>query len=310
MPIYEQVFQIEYPLPKLDTLVAHDFDAGAMENWGLITGRTSAFLLDPKKSDLAAKKRVATVTSHECAHLWFGDLVTMAWWDNLWLNEGFATLMGEVIIIDKVFPEWKVDSEFIDVHLARALDLDAVRSSHPIEVPVPDANQINQVLRHPCSIFDALSYSKAGSGSFYSSLVGIYLKANPRRLNEIVLRMLSNYVGEETFLRGVSIYLSKHLYGNSVTKDLWKGIGEASGLDIPKMLDNWILKIGYPVVTVKESNDSITVRQDRFLSTGDPSDKENETLWQIPLNVKTADASGKVSTDRSIVLSEREATIP
>ncbi|KIO32561.1 hypothetical protein M407DRAFT_213745 [Tulasnella calospora MUT 4182] len=281
MPIYEQVFQIEYPLPKLDTLVAHDFDAGAMENWGLITGRTSAFLLDPKKSDLAAKKRVATVTSHECAHLWFGDLVTMAWWDNLWLNEGFATLMGEVIIIDKVFPEWKVDSEFIDVHLARALDLDAVRSSHPIEVPVPDANQINQ-------IFDALSYSKAGS----------------------VLRMLSNYVGEETFLRGVSIYLSKHLYGNSVTKDLWKGIGEASGLDIPKMLDNWILKIGYPVVTVKENNDSVTVRQDRFLSTGDPTDKENETLWQIPLNVKTADASGKVSTDRSIVLSEREATIP
>ncbi|KIO15900.1 hypothetical protein M407DRAFT_235051 [Tulasnella calospora MUT 4182] len=281
MPIYEQVFQIEYPLPKLDTLVAHDFDGYAMENWGLITGRTQAFLLDPKKSDLAAKKVVATVTSHECAHSWFGNLVTMVWWDNLWLKEGFATLVGEVIAIDKVFPEWKVDSEFINEELARALDLDAVRSSHPIEVPLPDANKIGQ-------IFDALSYSKAAS----------------------VLRMLSNYVGEETFLRGVSIYLSRHLYGNSVTKDLWKGIAEASGLDIPKMLDNWILKIGYPVVTVKESNDSVTVRQNRFLSTGDPSDKENETLWKIPLNVRTADASGKVSTDRSVVLSEREATIP
>ncbi|KAG8910494.1 Aminopeptidase 2 mitochondrial, partial [Tulasnella sp. 408] len=281
MPIYEQVFQIEYPLPKLDLLAAHDFDGFAMENWGLITGRTLAFLLDPKKSSLAAKKDVATVTSHE------------VWWDNLWLKEGFATLiMGEVIAIEKyvllapppllkcdvhycpdpdvkrIFPEWKVDSEFINGELARALGLDAVRSSHPIEVPVPEAKQIS------------------------------------------LLRMLSNYVGEETFLRGVSIYLSKHLYGNSVTRDLWKGIGEASGLDIPKMMDNWILKIGYPVVTVEESSDSITVRQDRFLSTGDPSEKENETLWQIPLNVKTADASGKVSTDHSVVLSEREARIP
>lgn len=101
--------------------------------------------------------------------------------------------------------------------------------------------------------------------------------------------MLSNYVGEETFLRGVSIYLSKHLYGNSVTKDLWKGIAEASGLDIPKMLDNWILKIGYPVVTVKESKDSITVRQDRFLSTGDPNEKENETLWCACSGRRSAD---------------------
>ncbi|KAG9033193.1 Aminopeptidase 2 mitochondrial [Tulasnella sp. JGI-2019a] len=280
MPIYEQVFKLEYPLPKLDTLVAHDFDAGAMENWGLITGRTSAFLIDEKKSDLAAKKRVATVVSHECAHLWFGDLVTMAWWDNLWLNEGFATLMGEVIIIDKVFPEWRVDSDFINAHLGRALDLDSVRSSHPIEVPVPDANQINQ-------IFDALSYSKAGS----------------------VLRMLAYYVGEETFLKGVAIYLSKRVYGNSVTTDLWEGIGEASGLDIPKMLDNWILKIGFPVVTVKENEASITVRQDRFLSTGDPSEQDNQTIWHIPLSIKTVDGDGKVSVDRAVVLTEREATI-
>ncbi|KAG8952836.1 Aminopeptidase 2 mitochondrial [Tulasnella sp. 419] len=280
MPIYEQTFELEYPLPKLDTLVAHDFDAGAMENWGLITGRTSAFLLDPKKADLAAKKRVATVTSHECAHLWFGDVVTMAWWDNLWLNEGFATLMGEVIIIDKVFPEWKVNTEFINYHLNRALDLDAVRSSHPIEVPVPDANQINQ-------IFDALSYSKAGS----------------------VLRMLAAFVGEETFLKGVSIYLKKHLYGNTVAKDLWDGIGEASGRDIPAMLDNWIMKIGFPVVTVKETPEGISVRQDRFLSTGDPSEEENQTIWQIPLNILTTDGSGKPSVDRTVVLKDREMNI-
>jgi aminopeptidase 2 len=104
-----------------------------MENWGLITGRTSVFLFDEKKSDLMAKKRVATVQSHECAHMWFGDIVTMNWWNSLWLNEGFATIAGEVIIIDKVFPEWRVHSEFITHHLERALELDAQRSSHPIE---------------------------------------------------------------------------------------------------------------------------------------------------------------------------------
>jgi aminopeptidase 2 len=200
LPLYEQVFDIEYPLPKLDTLVAHDFDDSAMENWGLITGRTSAFLLDPKRVDMAAKKRVVTVQSHEVAHMWFGNITTMEWWDYLYLNEGFATLMGEVIIADKIYPDWKVDCEFITEHLNDALRLDAKLSSHPIEVDCPDANKIDQ-------IFDALSYSKAAS----------------------VLRMLSDYVGEERFLKGVSLYLKKRLYGNSITKDLWEGIGEATG---------------------------------------------------------------------------------
>ncbi|KAG1832677.1 hypothetical protein EV424DRAFT_1627020 [Suillus variegatus] len=211
LPVYEEIFDIEYPLPKLDTLVAHDFDAGAMENWGLITGRTSAFLLDPKTADVAAKKRVTAFQSHEVAHMWFGDITTMEWWDYLYLNEGFATLMGEVII----------------VVLNDALDLDAKLSSHPIEVHCPDANQINQ-------IFDSLSYAKAGS----------------------VLRMLSNFVGEERFLKGVSIYLKKHLYGNTVTKDLWQGISESTGVDVPRIMDNWISKasmtIGFPVITVTE----------------------------------------------------------
>ncbi|KAG8726240.1 Aminopeptidase 2 mitochondrial, partial [Ceratobasidium sp. 428] len=211
LPIYEKVFDVEYPLPKLDTLVANDFDAGAMENWGLITGRTSVFLFDEKKSDLLAKKRVATVQSHECAHMWFGDIVTMNWWNSLWLNEGFATIAGEVIIIDKVFPEWRVHSEFITHHLERALELDAQRSSHPIEVDCPDANQINQ-------IFDALSYSKAAS----------------------MLRMLARYVGEDVFLKGVSIYLKKRLYGNSDPQDLWDGISEAAGVDVGKIMKNWV----------------------------------------------------------------------
>ncbi|KDQ59543.1 hypothetical protein JAAARDRAFT_33120 [Jaapia argillacea MUCL 33604] len=281
LPIYEQVFDVEYPLPKLDTLVASDFDAGAMENWGLITGRTSVFLLDPKRADLVGKKRVATVQSHEVAHMWFGNITTMSWWDNLYLNEGFATLMGEVIITGKVFPEWKVESEFITQHLGNALDLDAKLSSHPIEVECPDANQINQ-------IFDALSYAKAGS----------------------VLRMLSNYVGEDRFLKGVSLYLKNRLYGSSVTKDLWDGISEATGIDVAKMMDNWITKMGFPVLTVTETKHGIKVRQDRFLETGPAEPKDNETIWTIPLNILTVDKDGRPSVDKTAVLDEREKFIP
>ncbi|OAX41307.1 hypothetical protein K503DRAFT_848469 [Rhizopogon vinicolor AM-OR11-026] len=295
LPIYEEIFDIEYPLPKLDTLVAHDFDAGAMENWGLITGRTSAFLLDPERADMAAKKRVTFFQSHEVAHMWFGDITTMEWWDYLYLNEGqstifflmmslkctlgFATLMGEVIIVGIVYPEWKVDSEFISEHLNDALDLDAKLSSHPIEVQCPDANQINQ-------IFDSLSYAKAGS----------------------VLRMLSNYVGQERFLKGVSIYLKKHLYANSVTKDLWQGISESTGVDVPKIMDNWISKIGFPVLTVIEDEKGIRIRQDRFLETGPAEEKDNQTIWTVPLALLTA-GSDKVKVDNTVVLDTREKTL-
>ncbi|KAG2116512.1 uncharacterized protein F5147DRAFT_673191 [Suillus discolor] len=278
LPVYEEIFDIEYPLPKLDTLVAHDFDAGAMENWGLITGRTSAFLLDPKNADVAAKKRVTTFQSHEVAHMWFGDITTMEWWDYLYLNEGFATLMGEVIVVG-VYPEWKVDSSFISEHLNDALDLDAKLSSHPIEVHCPDANQINQ-------IFDSLSYAKAGS----------------------VLRMLSNFVGEERFLKGVSIYLKKHLYGNTVTKDLWQGISESTGVDVPRIMDNWISKIGFPVITVTEGENGIHVRQDRFLESGPAEEKDNETIWNVPLALLTA-TNDKVNIDKSVVLDTREKTL-
>ncbi|KAE9406410.1 hypothetical protein BT96DRAFT_875684 [Gymnopus androsaceus JB14] len=279
LPMYEQVFQVEYPLPKLDSLVANDFDAGAMENWGLITGRTSALLLDPKKADIAAKKRVVVVQSHEVAHMWFGNITTMEWWDYLYLNEGFATLMGEVIIQGTAFPEFKPNSEFITAHLHRALTLDSKLSSHPIEVGCPDAESIGQ-------IFDALSYSKAAS----------------------VLRMLSAHVGQEKFLKGVSLYLKAHLYGNSVTNDLWAGISESTGVDIIKFMDNWVKKIGFPVVTVTETSEGIKVRQDRFLETGLAEGKDNETIWSIPLSILTVDANGKPTVDETAVLDTREKT--
>ncbi|CEH17992.1 leucyl aminopeptidase [Ceraceosorus bombacis] len=276
VPVYEKIFKQEYPLPKLDTLVASDFDAGAMENWGLITGRTSVYLYDPLKSGLQGMKRTASVQSHEIAHQWFGNIVTPKWWDNLWLNEAFATLMGEVIILDRLYPEWDSASEFIALHLERAFELDAKRSSHPIELPLKGENVEDAIAQ----IFDACSYSKGGS----------------------VLRMLAAIVGEDVFLNGVAIYLSKHLYSNAETKDLWAGISESSGLDVARIMSNWILKIGYPVITVEEKQDSIVVRQNRFLSTGDVKPEEDETLWYVPLQLKTVSASGEAKVDPSAVL--------
>ncbi|KAI9431113.1 hypothetical protein H4582DRAFT_2085539 [Lactarius indigo] len=225
----DMIDQAQYALDvkeKLDTLIANNM-AGALENWGLIIGTSTAYLVDPENADIAAKKRIAETQSHEIAHMWFGNITTMKWWDNLYLNEGFATLacsitqdMGEKVILDKIYPEWKVDVGFINNHLNVALRLDAKLSSHPIEVAVPDAGQIGQ-------IFDSLSYSKAAS----------------------VLRMLSKFVGEEKFLKGVSLYLKKHLYSNTVSRNLWEGISEATGLDVPRIMDNWVSKMGFPVLT-------------------------------------------------------------
>ncbi|KAI0637348.1 leucyl aminopeptidase [Trametes polyzona] len=274
LPLYEEVFDIEYPLPKLDTLVASDFDSGAMENWGLITGRTQAFLLDPKSSDIKYKQNVAATQSHEVAHMWFGNITTMEWWDNLYLNEG------------RTISLWKLDADFLSAHFYRARALDAKPSSHPIEVECPDANMINQASF--AAIFDHLSYAKAAS----------------------VLRMLASYVGEERFIKGVSIYLKKHMYKNSVTRNLWEGIQAATDLDIPKMMDNWVKKIGYPVVTVTEKDGGILVRQDRFLETGPADPKDNETIWTIPLNLLTVDGEGKPVLNKDILLDDREKFIP
>ncbi|KAJ3551896.1 hypothetical protein NM688_g4446 [Phlebia brevispora] len=281
LPLYEQVFDIEFALPKLDTLVANDFDAGAMENWGLITGKTNAFLIPAEKTDLFTKKQVAIVQSHEVAHMWFGDITTMTWWDNLYLKEGFASLMGEVIILDKVFPEWKVQSSFIADMLASAMSSDAKLSSHPIEVECPDVNMINQ-------IFDALSYSKAASGNASDAVRlcwrgqipegCVYLPQETPVLEQCHERSMGGYSGGE-----------RHRCAQD---------------------DGQLVKrTGFPIVTVKETKDGIAVRQDRFLATGPAEPKDNETIWTIPLNLVTVDSNGKVTIDRTLVLDEREKAI-
>ncbi|EJU01768.1 Metalloprotease [Dacryopinax primogenitus] len=268
LPMYEEIFDIPYPLPKLDTLAVDDFDFGAMENWGLMIGRTDAYLYDEEKDGLRTKPIVTRVIAHEVAHQWFGNIVTRKWWDNLWLNEAFATLMGDLIILRRLHPEWHADRGFIHSHISAALSLNALRSSHPIEVPCPEEKAINQ-------IFDNVSYSKGAS----------------------VLRMLYSMIGEDMFFKGVSAYLKAHLYGNTLTADLWQGITTASGVDVEGLMSNWVLKVGFPLITVEETRTGIHVKQNRFLATNDVKPEEDTTIWHVPLNIRTVRNAREMTFD-------------
>ncbi|KAL8962415.1 MAG: hypothetical protein Q9193_001173 [Seirophora villosa] len=240
---------------------------GAMENWGLITYRTTAILFDEQHSDAKYKNRVAYVVAHELAHQWFGNLVTMDWWSELWLNEGFATWVGW-LAIDHLYPDFQVWCQFVTEAVQTAQQLDSLRASHAIEVPVKDALEIDQ-------IFDAISYLKGSS----------------------VIRMLSNHLGVDTFLRGVSNYLKAHAYGNATTNDLWAALSKASGKDVHTFMDPWIRKIGFPLLTIAEEPGQLGVRQTRFLLTGDVKAEEDETLWWIPLGLKTNSKASGAATE-------------
>jgi aminopeptidase N len=245
---FSEVFDIDYPLPKSDLIAVHEFTHGAMENWGLVTYRTTQVLFDEKTSDPRFKNDIAYVVAHELAHQWFGNLVTMDWWDELWLNEGFATWVGW-LAVDHLHPEWQVWAQFVNEGMEGAFRLDGIRASHPIHVPVRDALDINQ-------IFDSISYLKGCS----------------------VIRMLANHLGVETFLKGVSNYLKAHAYGNAKTKALWDALSEQSGQDVNALMHPWISKIGHPVLTVAEEPGQISVTQSRFLSTGDAKPEDDTTL--------------------------------
>ncbi|KAF2232098.1 hypothetical protein EV356DRAFT_505714 [Viridothelium virens] len=271
---FSEIFHLEYPLPKVDLLAVHEFSHGAMENWGLITYRTTAVLFDEVTSDQKFRRRVAYVVAHELAHQWFGNLVTMDWWNELWLNEGFATWVGW-FALDHLYPDWSTWANFITDGTQVAFGLDSLRNSHPIEVPVRDALEVDQ-------IFDHISYLKGSS----------------------VIRMLAAHLGVETFLKGVSDYLKAHTYGNATTNDLWVALAKASGKDVSQFMDAWIRKIGFPVVTVAEEPGQIGVEQSRFLLTGDVKAEEDQTTWWIPLELSTGDQAA--STEASALTSKEE----
>jgi aminopeptidase N len=274
---FSDIFGIEYPLPKCDLLAVHEFSHGAMENWGLITYRTTAVLFDEKTSDTKFKNRIAYVVAHELAHQWFGNLVTMDWWNELWLNEGFATWVGW-LATDHLHPSWHVWPQFVSDGMQTAFTLDSLRSSHPIEVPVKDALDVDQ-------IFDSISYLKGSS----------------------VIRMLATHLGEDVFLRGVGNYLKAHAYGNAKTHDLWSALSESSGQDVPALMGPWIQRIGFPVVTVTEEPGQINIKQSRYLSTGDVKPEEDSTTWWVPLELE-----GKVGPKgitHQIAFTKKEDTV-
>ena len=261
---FNEYFGIPYPLPKLDHFAIPDFAAGAMENWGAITYRETALLVDPENTSVGTRQIVAAIIAHEMAHMWFGDLVTMAWWNDLWLNESFASWMGDKAT-DNLFPDWEVWTQFVSSDTNRALSLDGLRNSHPIEQEVSNPAQIGE-------LFDAISYSKGGS----------------------ILRMLESFLGEETFRQGLNKYLTTHQYANAERSDLWNALGEVSGEPVAEIMDSWVLQTGYPMldVGIERSNGNINLHmmQRRFLYDAIlEGDEADETLWKLPLGVYTSD---------------------
>ena len=260
LSFFNDYFGVPYPLPKLDHIAIPDFAAGAMENWGAVTYREVVLLVDPERTSVQVRQRIAAIISHEMAHMWFGDLVTMAWWNDLWLNESFASWIGDKAV-DWLFPDWEMWTQFVSSDTNSALSLDGLRSSHPIEQEVKDPAEIGQ-------LFDAISYSKGGS----------------------VLRMLEHFLGEETFREGLRSYISRHQYGNAVTRDLWNALGEASGQPVAEIMDTWVQQTGYPVldVDVDFAEDGIEVHasQARFVYEHlvDP-DAAEDTTWHVPVKV-------------------------
>lgn len=278
LAFFESRFGIEYPMPKCDMVGIHDFSAGAMENWGLITYRLVDIFYTEGKEPASAKTRVTEVVLHELAHQWFGNLVTMEWWDGLWLNEGFATWMSW-FACDHFYPEWKVWETYVNDTYQGCMQLDGLRSSHPVQVSVNRADEVAQ-------IFDAISYLKGSC----------------------VIRMVSQFLGENVFLKGIALYLSRHKYGNTTTDDLWAALSEASGQDVKKFMDAWTKVVGYPVLTVNEQiegSSSIEVTQNRFLATGDVKSDEDETLYPIYLGVRKGDGS----VDHGQVLNQRTGQV-
>ncbi len=270
LEFFEDYFRVKYPLPKLDIIAIPDFAAGAMENWGAITFREIALLGD-KNTSVYVKQNIAITVAHELAHQWFGNLVTMQWWDDLWLNESFATFMSYKAV-HAAFPEWDLPLQYFEDTIADALSADEIEATHPISVHVNTPGEIDE-------IFDNISYDKGGS----------------------VLHMLENAVGEKAFRDGLTAYLRDHAYGNATKNDLWEAIQKAQGERfVSTMMHGWITQSGYPVVGVARANNKYVVSQRRFSLLN----RNHPEKWIIPLRY-IAD-EGKVNT---AVLKKGQAVI-
>lgn len=266
LEFYDEYFGQPYPLPKCDLIALPDFASGAMENWGCITFREHCMLVDPANTSVGTKQYVAMVVAHELAHQWFGNLVTMRWWTDLWLNEGFASWV-EYLAVDHIFPQWQMWTQFIADEQQAALKLDALENTHPIEVPVNHPDEIH-------SIFDTISYSKGSS----------------------VIHMLEHYLGREAFQKGLKLYLKKHAYGSTDTIDLWAALEEASNKPVKSFMHAWTSQAGFPILKAELKDTSLNVSQHRFLLSGK---KMPATKWPIPLLSNQTNLDGKVLSSNS-----------
>jgi aminopeptidase N/puromycin-sensitive aminopeptidase len=258
---YNAYFGIKYPMPKLDMIALPDFEAGAMENFGCITYRETDLLIDSKTGPIPAKKRVAEVVAHEMAHQWFGDMVTMQWWDNLWLNEGFATWM-EMKPVTQWHPEWNFPQD-VAQDLDETLDLDAQKTTHTIRATADTPDQINEM-------FDGISYGKGGA----------------------VIGMVENYLGPEVFRQGVHNYLQAHMYANATAEDFWNAQTATSHLPVDKIMSSFITQPGVPLLTVSAKQaGGVPISQSRFFLSAEERNHPVDgriPQWIVPVCIKTS----------------------
>lgn len=266
---YDEYFGVKYPLPKSDHVALPDFSSGAMENWGLITYRESCLLADPELTPESSRRFIATVIAHELSHQWFGNLVTMQWWNDLWLNESFANMM-EYVAIDALHPEWRMWEDFATNEVTAALRRDSLDGVQSVQADVNHPDEIS-------TLFDpAIVYAKGGR----------------------LLVMVRKLIGEEAFRAGLKSYFEKFAYKNTVGNDLWQELESASGQPIINLMNAWISQPGLPVVSVSSSHDTATLSQERFfIGEHQPSN----ALWPIPLF-----ANQTLNTE---ILDQKEITI-
>ena len=280
---FQQYYDIPYPGTKVDMIALPDFAAGAMENIGCITFREQLLLVDPHRSTQFEQQVVADVVSHELAHMWFGDLVTMRWWNGIWLNEAFATFM-EVMAVDVFRPDWAPWTSF-SLERTDAFEVDSLTTTRTVEFPVLAPSDCE-------GMFDVLTYQKGGA----------------------LLRMLQQYLGEERFRQGVNNYLRTHAYGNTETADLWDGIEAVTTSDggnepVRELMDSWIWQAGFPLVSASLVGDELILRQERFGFDAEPADA---TVYVVPVAVRIGDHTQYVLLDgveATITVHDPDATI-
>ena len=266
---FEEFFSTPFTLPKIDLVAVPDFYIGAMENWGLLTFRETSLLFERGEASTSSQQYVSILVTHEVAHQWFGNLVGVEWWDQLWLKEGFATWIS-FLAVDKIFPEFDIWSQFLTSEKLVALDLDGKKSSHPIEIPdgVTSPAQIDE-------IFDEISYSKGAS----------------------IINMLYHWVGRDKFSEGMSEYLSRHQGTSASNLKLWNALEHVTNLPVGEVMNDWIKVQGFPLVNVSFSDGKLSLKQENF-------ENFSPSNWKIPLKITVDNSNSTVH-----ILESREADL-